>query len=84
MGCAAPPAADVPPALEHIAEVHKARCGKCHVRVEPGTRPRAKLEAAFPKHRSRVHLTDDEWSQMIEYLAPPSLSMPPQRGDKAG
>jgi len=70
-GCApeAPPA-DVPPALAHIAEVHKARCGKCHRRVEPGTRTRDKLLAVFPKHRSRVHLTEDEWSQMIEYLAP--------------
>jgi len=78
--CAPPaPAAEVPPALVHVAEVHKARCGNCHVRVEPGTRSRDALEVAFPKHRARVHLSDDEWSQMIEYL-----SMPPLRGDKAG
>ena len=73
------PAADVPPALVHVAEVHKARCGNCHVPVEPGTRSRDALEVAFPKHRARVHLTDEEWTQMIEYL-----SMPPLRGDKAG
>lgn len=84
-GCApsAPPA-DVPPALQHIAEVHKARCGNCHVRVEPGARQREQLEAAFPKHRSRVHLSDEEWAQMIEYLSAPAPSMPPLRGDKEG
>jgi hypothetical protein len=70
------PAADVPTPLRHIAEVHKARCGNCHVRVEPGTHTRDALEAAFPKHRTRVRLTDEEWTQMIEYLAP--------RTDKAG
>jgi hypothetical protein len=70
--CAPPVStADVPPPLQHIAEVHKAKCGNCHVRVEPGSRSRGELEEAFPRHRTRVHLTDDEWSQMVEYLARP-------------
>jgi hypothetical protein len=72
LGCApAAPVADVPPALLHIAEVHRAKCGNCHVRVEPGSRSRTELEGALPRHRSRVHLTDDEWSQLVEYLARP-------------
>lgn len=70
----APPAqmAEVPLPLQHIAEVHRAKCGNCHVPVEPGSRPRSVLEEAFPRHRTRVHLTDDEWSQMVEYLARPA------------
>jgi hypothetical protein len=67
--CAPPaPAPDVPASLQHIAEVHKALCGNCHVRVEPGGRTHAELTDAFQRHRSRVHLTDEEWSEMIEYL----------------
>ncbi len=88
-GCApAAPATEVPPALEHVAELHKAKCGNCHIRVEPGTRSREELEAVFPRHRARVHLSDDEWNQMVEYLAvPPSSPLPsmqPLRGDKQG
>jgi hypothetical protein len=58
----------VPEAQRQIAEVHKARCGNCHVRVEPGTRTRAQLEAAFVRHRARVHLTEAEWAMMVDYL----------------
>ncbi len=62
---------DVPESspLAHVGHVHRRRCGSCHARVEPGTRTRAELEVAFTRHRARVHLTDEEWEQMIEYLA---------------
>jgi hypothetical protein len=55
--------------LAHVAHVHRARCGSCHVRVEPGERTRAQLEEAFTRHRARVHLTEEQWGQMIDYLA---------------
>jgi hypothetical protein len=63
------PARDVPEGQREIAEIHKARCGNCHVRVEPGTRTRAELETAFTRHRTRVHLTESDWETMVDYLA---------------
>jgi len=62
----AAPAADVPPALQHIAEVTR------RVRQVPrpgraGDKPREKLEAEFPKHRTRSPPTT-RVAQMIEYL----------------
>jgi hypothetical protein len=69
-GCAArPETPEVPEGQRHVAEVHKAKCGNCHIRVEPGTHTHADLEVVFVRHRKRVHLTEDEWSQMIDYLA---------------
>jgi|HubBroStandDraft_6_1064221.scaffolds.fasta_scaffold1220111_2 hypothetical protein len=69
------PAASLPPEVpesqRHVAELHRAKCGNCHVRVEPGARTHLELEAAFVRHRKRVHLTEDEWTQMIDYLAQP-------------
>jgi hypothetical protein len=62
----------VPEPLQHVAEVHKAKCGNCHVRVEPRTRTREELGEALLRHKKRVHLTDEEWSAMIEYLARPA------------
>jgi hypothetical protein len=68
-GCASAPetrsANDKPP----IARVHAGACGACHTRVEPGMRSRAELEAALSRHHKRVHLSDDEWRAMIDYLA---------------
>jgi len=55
--------------LAHVAHVHRARCGACHARVEPGQRTRAQLEEAFGRHHARVHLTEEQWGQMVEYLA---------------
>jgi hypothetical protein len=52
-----------------ISRVHKARCGSCHVRVEPGERSRQELETAFTRHRRRVHLSEEQWGEMVEYLA---------------
>jgi hypothetical protein len=39
------------------------------VRVEPGERTRAQLEKAFTQHRSRVRLTEEQWGEMVDYLA---------------
>jgi hypothetical protein len=58
------------PAPSEIARVHKSRCGSCHMRVEPGERTRAQLEDALARHHKRVHLTDEQWAQMIDYLSP--------------
>ncbi|MEO6577266.1 MAG: hypothetical protein ABIP89_25680, partial [Polyangiaceae bacterium] len=52
-----------------VAEIHRARCGNCHVRVEKGTRTHAALEDAFTRHRKRVHMSEQEWTQMADYLA---------------
>jgi hypothetical protein len=65
---------DVPERQRHVADVHRAKCGSCHVRVEPGTRTQAELETALARHRKRVHLTEEEWTQMIEYLSQPPQS----------
>lgn len=60
---------DAPPQTAGISKVHKARCGACHLRVEPGERSRAELETAFTRHRRRVHLSEVEWGEMVDYLA---------------
>jgi len=52
-----------------IGELHRARCGACHVRVEPGTRTRDALTAALARHRTRVRLTAAEWDALVDYLA---------------
>ena len=52
-----------------IARIHKSRCGSCHLRVEPGERTRDQLEAALSRHRKRVHLTEEQWAAMVDYLA---------------
>jgi hypothetical protein len=57
------------PATE-IARIHRTKCGACHVRVEPGERTRAQIEAALPRHRTRVHLREEQWAEMVDYLAP--------------
>jgi hypothetical protein len=57
-----------------IAKVWAARCGGCHRPVEPGTRDRAKVDAALGRHRQRVHLDEEQWSAMIDFLAPPAPS----------
>jgi hypothetical protein len=54
-----------------IARIHKARCGTCHQRVEPGERTRPVLEDALSRHRKRVHLTEEQWAKMVDYLAAP-------------
>jgi hypothetical protein len=55
-----------PPA---VAKVYASRCGSCHVRVEPGTRDRATLEAAMQRHRSRVKMDEAQWPALVDFLA---------------
>ena len=52
-----------------IAWIHRTRCGNCHVRVETGTRTRAELEDAFTRHRKRVVMRPEQWTEMVDYLA---------------
>jgi len=52
-----------------IAEEWRAKCGNCHRRVEPGTRTRATLEDAFSRHKTRTHLSDEQWAEMTDFLA---------------
>jgi hypothetical protein len=57
-----------------VAAIHKRKCGACHVLPEPGSRTREHLEDAFTRHQRRVHLTADEWSAMVDYMAAPTPS----------
>jgi len=59
----------VPPPYRGVAEIHHAKCGACHKRVEPGTRTRQKLEKALVKHRSRVRMSEEQWQLLVDYLA---------------
>ena len=67
-GAACAPAAEVP-AAPAIASVHKRQCGRCHTLPPPGQHSRQFLEEALAPHHKRVHLTDEEWTQLIDYLA---------------
>jgi Spy/CpxP family protein refolding chaperone len=57
-----------------IAAVHRHQCGRCHSPPDPGSHTRAQLEDAFSRHRSRVHLTGEEWAAMVDYLSAPDAS----------
>lgn len=72
-GCATAPApgVDVPSGEASIAAIHVSKCGACHTRPEPRTRTREHLEQAFSRHRRRLRLTQDEWAEMLDYLAVP-------------
>ena len=59
---------DAPP----IAKVHRAKCANCHEPPEPGIRPRADLDAAVARHRSRLKLSPTEWAAMVDFLAAPA------------
>lgn len=66
--CTPASAPDAPP----IAAVHSSKCGRCHSPPEPSSHSRAQLAEAFGRHKSRVHLSQDEWQAMIDYLASPA------------
>jgi hypothetical protein len=66
---------DAPP----IAAVHTRQCGKCHSPPAPRSHTRAELQEAFTRHRGRAHLTDEEWAQMVDYLASPGDAINPRR-----
>ena len=53
-----------------IATVHRHQCGRCHAPPPPGSHSREEFETAFGRHHKRVHLTDEEWQAMVDYLAP--------------
>ncbi len=57
------------PSQPAIAEAWQARCGTCHTRVQPHTRTHAQLEDAFGRHKSRTHLTNEEWKALEDFLA---------------
>jgi hypothetical protein len=57
------------PTRPAIAEAWQARCGNCHVRVEPHSRTHAELESAFSRHKSRTHLSNEEWRALEDFLA---------------
>ncbi len=64
-GTASSPTATEP----QIAEEWRAKCGNCHRRVEPGTRTRATLEDAWKRHKTRTHLSDEQWAELTDFLA---------------
>jgi hypothetical protein len=64
-GAAVAPTAPTAP----IALVHQHQCSRCHRLPPPGVHPRSYLEQALAPHHKRVHLTDEEWTQLIDYLA---------------
>ena len=68
--CGGPPFPEAPEA-PRIASVHRARCGQCHKRVEPGERSRSVLEDALGRHRKRVRMAEGDWALMVDYLAGP-------------
>lgn len=71
------PARSVSPGDERIADIHRAKCGACHRRVEPGARTRRELEVALGRHRARVVLADSDWAALLDYLGGP---LPPPTG----
>jgi hypothetical protein len=71
---------DAPP----IAALHAHTCGKCHGPPEPRSHTRRQLEDAFGRHKSRAHLTPEQWAAMIEYLAAPEGTASSQKGGSPG
>lgn len=76
VACGSAPTHPVPPGFEDVARIHRTKCGACHLRVEPGARTRAQLEAAFPRHHMRVKMSDDDWAKMVDYLAAQEPTQP--------
>ena len=69
LACGGLPPSGRPEAGGRVARVHRARCGACHTRVEPGERTREELETALERHHNRVRLAENEWGAMVDYLA---------------
>ncbi len=57
-----------------IVAVHRAKCGACHMRVEPGSVSRSTLESALLRHRGRARLTERQWEEMVDYLSADGLA----------
>lgn len=58
-------------AEQQAANVWRSKCGSCHVPVKPGSHPRDELETVLRRHRKRVRLSDDQWAELVNFLAPP-------------
>jgi hypothetical protein len=73
VACAAapPPGSSSEQAERNIASLHTNKCGSCHTAPAPKTRTREHLEDAFVRHKNRVRLTSEEWSELTDYLALP-------------
>ena len=68
-GCGAP--AGEPRAVEPpIVAVWRARCGGCHVPIQPGERSAVALRTAAKRHEKRVRLSPAQWDDLIAWLAP--------------
>lgn len=65
----APPEGSTTPAESPIAAIHARKCGACHAPPGPQTRTRPHVEEALSRHRNRVRLSGDEWTEMANYLA---------------
>jgi hypothetical protein len=72
-GATAAPA-EAPRTSASIAALHARKCGACHTPPEPGSRTRPHLEQAFLRHRRRVHLADEQWRALVDYLARPEVA----------
>lgn len=59
-GAASPRETVEPPPATAAAEVWSARCGACHVPVQPGARSRDALRTALERHRDRVRLDEQQ------------------------
>jgi hypothetical protein len=71
-GCAASPAQDAgAPAARtrHAEAIRTQKCARCHAPPEALHHTRAELETIFGRHRSRAHLTAEEWDAMVDLLA---------------
>ena len=53
-----------------VAGVWRSKCGSCHVPVEPGSHSRSSIETALQRHHKRVRLSDEQWTQLVDFLAP--------------
>jgi hypothetical protein len=70
LGACSPASPASAPEAPRVAKIRRTQCGRCHSPPEPGAHSRAEVEAAATRHSSRVRLTQEEWTAMIDYLAP--------------
>ena len=71
-GCARSPAQDAGATgsrTRHAEAIRAQKCARCHAPPEAGNHTRAELETIFGRHRSRAHLTPEEWDAMVDLLA---------------
>jgi len=75
LGCGGSARPTVTASSQPSAEkVWRSKCGSCHVPVEPGTRSRATIESAVSRHRTRLALSNEQWSSLVDFLAPRTSS----------